>query len=198
MSPLQHKIYEFIRSSISERGYSPTLEEIASGIGISSRSVSLISRCVHALVQAGKLTFYKKGYRNIQIANSLDQFSLPLLGRIAAGSPIEAITDQRTLDLSSLLQDARHFVLQVKGDSMIEEGILDGDFIICQSTTTAAEGDIVVALINQADTTLKRLSYQIKDKITLIPANSTLKPRSYLPDRVQIQGIYIGLLRLKK
>lgn len=81
MSPLQQKVYEFIRDSITEHEFSPTLEEIATGIGISPRSVSLISRCVHALVQSGKLRFYKKGYRNIQVVNKQDSFSLPLLGR---------------------------------------------------------------------------------------------------------------------
>lgn len=196
VSPLQQKIYEFIRSYLKDHSYSPTLEEIARGIGISPRSVSLISRSVHALVQSGHLRFGKKGYRNIQLAEDDLSLSLPVLGRIAAGSPIEAIAQSQTLDLSALLKQDDHFVLQVKGDSMIDEGIFDGDFIICKSLQHAAEGDIVVALIDHTDTTLKRISYKIENKITLIPANAKLKPWAYSPERVQVQGKFIGLLRL--
>jgi repressor LexA len=197
MSPLQHTIYEFIDQYIQEHSYSPTLEEIARGIGISSRSVSLISRSVHALVGAGQLVFYKKGYRNIRVAKRAE-WSLPLLGRIAAGSPIEAIPNRQTLDVGALIQHDKHFVLEVKGDSMVDEGILDGDYIICHPTEGAVEGDIVIALVDQADVTLKRISYKIKNKITLVPANVNLQPQSYLPERIQIQGVFVGLLRLKK
>lgn len=197
VSPLQHKVYEYIREYIYEHHYSPTLEEIACGIGISPRSVSLISRSIQALTDAGLVTANKKGYRNIQLVEQAG-YSLPLLGRIAAGIPIEAITEPQMIDIGSLFQNDKHFVLEVKGDSMMDEGILDGDFIICKSTQKANEGEIVVALIDKTDTTLKRISFQIKDKITLIPANAKLKPWAYSPERIQIQGIFAGLLRLKK
>lgn len=196
VTPLQQKIYEFICSFIEQNAYSPSLVEIARGIGISPHSISLVSRHIHALVQTGRLKFHKKGYRNIQVAEAKD-CSLPLMGRIAAGEPIEAIIDKHRVDFSALLRED-HFVLEVKGESMIEEGIFDGDFVICKPIKQAQEGDIVVALIDGQAATLKRLSYKIPGRMTLIPANSTLKPKAYLPHRIQIQGVFIGLLRLKK
>ena len=195
-TPKQHKIYEFIRHYIQENNYSPTLEEIAKGIGISPRSVSLISRSVHALAKAGKISLHEKGYRNIRLADA--NISLPLIGRIAAGSPIEAIPEHEKIDMGSLLKSTEHFLLQVTGDSMLEEGILDGDFVICKQANTAYEGDIIVALIDQHEATLKRISYRLKNQITLIPANAAHKPKAYLPSRIQIQGVFIGLLRLKR
>lgn len=194
-TPLQNKIYQFITTYLAAHGYSPSFEEIAVGVGISARSVSLISRSVHALVNEGRLVFYKKGHRNLKLPDA-HPFSLPLLGKIAAGSPIEAIPDYRAIDVGWLLKGETHFVLEVKGDSMIDEGILNGDFVICKHTSVAREGDIVVALVDQNDATLKRVSYQVKGMVTLIPENPHLKPKAYLPHRIQIQGLFIGLLRL--
>jgi len=194
-TPLQNKVYQYITSYLDEHGYSPSFEEIAVGVGISARSVSLISRSVHALVDEGRLVFYKKGHRNLKLPDS-HPLSLPLLGKIAAGSPIEAIPDYRAIDVGWLLKGETHFVLEVKGDSMIDEGIMNGDFVICKHASVAKEGDIVVALVDQSDATLKRVSYQLKGMITLIPENPHLKPKAYLPHRIQIQGLFIGLLRL--
>lgn len=193
MTPLQHKIHGFIGEYINQNGYSPSLTEIASGIGISPNSISLISRNIHALVAAGELKFNRKGYRNVQLGSDP---ALPIVGKIAAGTPIEAIENRQTIDFSSLFKQNEHFMLEVKGDSMIEEGILDGDYVICKPIKNVKEGDIVVALIDQQDATLKRLSYKIPERITLIPANPNLKPKAYLPHRVQIQGVYVGLLRV--
>lgn len=197
-TPVQQKIYDYIQHFVAQNGYSPSLQEIASGIGISPNSISLISRHIHALVAAGQLKFHKKGYRNIQVVEKQQAFTLPLIGRIAAGAPIEAIEDKQSVDLSSLLQGDDHFVLEVKGDSMVDEGILDGDWVICRQTKQAHEGDIIVALIDEHDATLKRISYKIPDRITLIPANPALKPKAYLLHRVQVQGVFIGLLRLNR
>lgn len=196
-TPQQRKIYEFIEQYIEEQGYSPTLEEIAKGIGISPRSVSLISRGIQALLKAGWLTAYKKGSRNVRPSKS-SSFSMPLLGRIAAGSPIEAIADSQSVDLGALFKDDNHFMLEVKGDSMIEERIFDGDFVICKRSDRAEEGDVVAVLIDQQEVTLKRLSYQLKGMITLIPANTQLKPKAYPPQRIQIQGVFIATMRFKK
>jgi repressor LexA len=197
-APVQHKIYEYIQQYIQQQGYSPSLEEIARGIGISPNSISLVSRHIHALVDEGRLKFHKKGYRNIQVVESnSDHFSLPLMGRIAAGAPIEAIQHKQYIDFNALLKGENHFALEVKGDSMVGEGIFDGDLVICKHKKHAHEGEIVVALIDEQDATLKRISYKIQDRVTLIPANPTLKPKAYLPHRVQVQGVFIGLLRLK-
>lgn len=196
-TPQQRKIYEFIDQYIVERGYSPTLEEIAIGIGISPRSVSLISRGIKALIKAGWLTAYKKGSRNVR-PSKLPDFSLPLLGRIAAGSPIEAIPDQQFINLSAIFKGDDHFMLEVKGDSMVEEKIFDGDFVICKRSESAKEGDIVAVLIDQHEVTLKRLSYQLKGMVTLIPANASLKPKAYLPYRIQIQGVFVATMRFNR
>lgn len=195
-TPMQHKVYEYIHDYIRQQGYSPSLEEIARGIGISPKSISLISRYIHALVAEGRLQFHKKGYRNIQLVEE-PGFSLPLMGRIAAGTPIVAIENKQSMDFSSLFKGNNHFLLEVKGDSMVDEGILDGDFVICRQQREAREGEIVVALIDEQEATLKRISYKIADRITLIPANPELKPKAYLQHRVQVQGIFAGLLRLK-
>jgi repressor LexA len=192
----QRKIYDFICAFIQEYGHSPSFKEIAQGVGISQRSVSLISRSVQSLTEAGWLTASKHSHRSIQIKKS-GEILLPLLGKIAAGSPIEAISDQKTIDISGFLT-GNQFALKVKGDSMVDEGILDGDFVICKSTQIAREGDIVVALIDGSHATLKRISYQLRNMIALIPANVHLKPKAYLPQRIQIQGVYMGLLRLNK
>lgn len=196
VTPTQQKIYDYIRQYLSQHDYSPSLEEIAVGIGISPNSISLVSRSIHALVAAGKLTFHKKGYRNLRIVED-NPFSLPLVGRIAAGIPIEALEQKQQVDLGPLLKGEGHFVLEVKGDSMIEEGILDGDLVICRQAVQAHEGEIVVALVDERDATLKRISYKVPDRVTLIPANPALKPIAYLPHRVQVQGVFVGLLRLK-
>lgn len=205
MTPTQKKILTFIQGYSDEYGYSPSLTEIARGIGISPNSISLISRNIHALAKVGHLKFYKTGYRNVQVIKAFQkafqkatdhEFSLPLMGCIAAGAPMEAIEDQQAIDLSALFSRKEHFLLKVKGESMVEEGILDGDLVICKPAKDAREGEIVVALIDQHEATLKRLSYKIKDRITLVPANPALKPKAYLPHRVQIQGVFIGLLRL--
>lgn len=198
VTPIQHRIYEFISRHLDEQGYSPSLTEIARGVGISPKSISLVSRSIHALAQAGKIQFYKKGYRNIQLTNQNQSLALPLIGRIAAGKPIQAIEAKEMIDFGALLASPDHFILEVKGESMIEEGILDGDFVICRQVKAASEGEIVVALIDGEEATLKRLSYKIPDRMTLIPANPALKPKAYLPHRVQIQGVFVGLLRLRK
>lgn len=198
VTPTQQKIFRFVCQYIDQNGYSPSLVEIANGIGISPTSISLVSRGIHALIDAGKLKFYKKGYRNLQVATTqaLPTLALPIMGRIAAGEPIEALTEsERYVDFKQLLNEDR-FVLEVKGDSMVDEGILDGDFVICRSVRQAQEGDIIVALIDGQEATLKRVSYKIPDRITLIPANPTFKPKAYLPHRVEVQGVLVGLVRM--
>lgn len=197
VTPVQQRVYEYIQGHISEHGYSPSLSEVARGIGISPKSISLISRSIHALVDAGRLKFDKKGYRKVQVTKE-GLLSLPLLGRIAAGRPIEAVEERNHIDIAGLLPDENCFALEVCGDSMKDEGIFDGDLVICRQTPTAHEGDIVVALIDNQEATLKRVSFRIAERVTLIPANPAFKPKAYLPHRVQIQGVFVGLLRLNK
>jgi repressor LexA len=197
-TPQRRKMYEFISQHIEEHGYSPSFKEIAKGVGLSESSVSLVSRNVQALIEAGWLTHQKKGSRRRVIPAKSYDFSLPLLGRIAAGSPIEAVLDDHFVDLGALFKGSNHFMLEVKGDSMIEERIFDGDLVICKRREKAEEGEIVAVLIDQQEATLKRISYQLAGKITLVPANASLKSMVYLPHQVQIQGAFIATLRFKK
>jgi repressor LexA len=190
----QIRLYHFISDYIKQYHCSPTYAEMTEAMGISARSKSLITRSLRSLSKTGKVTLQKNGRR---LLISLTKKQLPLIGRISAGSPIEAIEENTLIDVAALLQNEQQFALQVKGNSMIDDGILDGDIIICKHANTAKEGDIIVALIDQQNTTLKRISYKVKDMVTLIPANAELKPRAYAPERIQIQGIYKGLVRLR-
>jgi repressor LexA len=191
-APVQHRVYDFIGHYINKHGYSPSLTEIASGIGISPTSISLISRSIHALVEAGRLKFHKKGYRNIQLAGEA-RSSLPIVGRIASGLPMEASSGQ--LDVARLLLGNNHFVLQIKDDGMIGEGIARGDYLICKPPHAASENEMVLARIDGQALTIKRVSYQITNHITLISSNPNLKPKAYPTQRVKIEAVFVGLLR---
>ncbi len=195
----QQKAYQFIRHFILRNGHAPLLPEIAQGLGI--RSKSHASRYVQALVEQGLLEFIPGRHRGIRLTNQdieEQQFRhLPLLGKIAAGRPIEATADTQTVDLPALLTGPQRYILQVKGDSMIEEGIYDGDWVICEYADTAPDGAIVVALIDNYEATLKRLKRNRNNTVTLNPANSQLKPMIYEAHRVKVQGIFIGLVRLQ-
>jgi repressor LexA len=197
MTPTQFKIYQFVTQFIQQRSFAPSLQEIAVGIGISPRSLSLISRYLRVLEQDGLLTMGKKGYRKAQLKTPANMF-LPLVGRIAAGAPIEAIPEADIVDMAELLRGEDLYVLEVKGDSMIDEGIWSGDKVICKRQNTAKENDIVVALIDNQNATLKRIHFQSPREIKLIPANTALKPQIYAANRVQVQGVFVALLRLHK
>lgn len=155
-------------------------------------------------VQSHLKQLLHKGISSIQPAAASttkplsSDFSLPLLGKIAAGKPIEAIPHQQELDLTRLFTGKRLYALQVQGDSMIEEGILDGDKVICEQRDTATDGEIVVALIDQENATLKRFKRNKNGTITLIPANQAMSAMTYTADRVQIQGVLLGVVRLRK
>lgn len=196
----QQKAYQFIRHFILQHGHAPALPEIAQGLGI--RSKSHAHRYVQALIDEGLLESIPGRHRNIQLSekteNQVSLWQLPLLGKIAAGRPIEAIADTQIIDLPALLAGPQRYILQVKGDSMVEEGIFNGDWVICERANTAPDGAIVVALIDGNEATLKRLKRNLNGTITLKPANARLKPMIYAAPRVQIQGIFIGLIRFAK
>jgi repressor LexA len=190
----QRKIYDIIKTYINRTGYAPSLREIAAELGIGAKSISLVSRYLAALEEAGYIRLLPHRQRNIELIDH-SATSLPIMGRIAAGKPIEAVQSHEVIDFNELLKDQTLFALEVKGDSMIDEGIFNNDKIICRSQSTANEGDIVVALINQQEATLKRISYKIKEHITLIPANTALSPQIYPASWVEIQGVFVGLWR---
>jgi len=189
----QSNLFQFIHDYLTQYDLSPSFREMTEAMGISPRSKSLITRSLRALEKQGKVILKKEGR---QLSISLTTKQLPILGRIAAGEPIEAIPSRQFVNMNAVLQSGNRFALEVKGDSMVEEGILDGDLVICKQMNSAHEGDIVVALIDENYATLKRISYKMSGMVVLIPANPNLKPKAYQPDRVQIQGIYMGLIRL--
>lgn len=192
----QREVLDFIERYIATHSVPPKLQEIANGIGISSRGVA--HRYVQALRDAGYIATDKGEHRGIRLLRSNShrpETSLPMLGRIAAGRPIEAIAGQDDLDLGEFF-GSNNFAVQVKGDSMIDAGILDGDTVIIEFRETANNGDIVVALIDESEATLKRFKRSQGGKyIKLIPENSEMEPMVYESERVRIQGVLIGQLR---
>ncbi len=194
----QKQILKFIKDYIEKYGYSPTLGEIADAMGVSS--LATVHEHLQALVQKGVIRKFEGSVRGIEvldqkISQALQGIELPVLGFIAAGQPIMPYTDpDATISVSPSLVSTkkRSYVLQVKGDSMIEDGILDGDFVIIEEQNIAYDGDIVVALLDNGLATLKRF-YKEPNRIRLEPANSTMEP-IYATD-VRIQGKCVGVIR---
>lgn len=185
-----------IRDHILENRQSPTLAELGKRMGISSRGT--VHRYVSTLIEAGYLEKSQKGHsRGLKLTNQAkeDLFSLPLYGRIAAGQPIEAIAGQSRINLADTLIKPDRYVLQVKGDSMIEAGICDGDMAIIECRDHARDNEIVVALINNESATLKRYLHSENNTILLIPANCEMAAQEYLEDQVKIQGVLVSILR---
>ena len=173
----------------------PLLSEIATGLGIHSKGT--VHRHVRALANAGLIRLHAGRHRGITLTgeNGPTGATLPLLGRIAAGRPIEAIPDQDAINLTDFLTGSNRFILKVQGDSMIEAGILDGDMVIVEQRSHADDGDIIVALIDHEEATLKRLQHNRDGSITLHPANHCMAPMIYPAKRVRIQGVVTAQLR---
>lgn len=194
----QKQILDFIRQYIGKFGYSPTLGEIADSIGVSS--LATVHEHLQALTSKGLIRKFEGAVRGIElldqkISEKLRNIELPILGFIAAGQPIMTYTDpDATISISPHLVSGkkRSYVLQVKGDSMIEDGILDGDYVVIEEQNTAIDGDIVVALLENGLATLKRF-YKEAGRIRLEPANSKMSP-IYTTD-VKIQGKCVAVIR---
>lgn len=190
----QQQALEFIRSYIARHAHAPSLSEIADGMGVAS--VSLAHRYTQALAEAGHINLLPGRKRAIEIADKKrPAHVLPLIGKIAAGQPIEALPGHDEIDLSVFFMGPDRFVLRVQGDSMVDDGILDGDMVIVEKRVTANNGEIVVALIDGTDATLKRFQHNRDDSVTLRPANATMPPLRYSAKRVQIQGVVVGQMR---
>jgi len=196
----QKQILDFIKQYIDKYGYSPTLGEIAEAIGVSS--LATVHEHIGTLAKKGVIKRIFGAIRGIEvldqnISHALSGIELPVLGFIAAGAPIMAYTDpDATIKVGPTMVTGkkRSYVLQVKGDSMIEEGILDGDYVIIEEQNTAADGDIVVALLENGLATLKRF-FKEPDRIRLEPANSSMEPIYAAFGDVQIQGKCSGVIR---
>ena len=190
------QVYDFVRAYTLRHGYAPKLREIAGHLGIRSRGV--VHRHLRALEDEGLLRIEPDRARGIRLrgrAAATRSLALPLLGRIAAGRPIEAIPGEDEIDLSEFFVNHNRFVLRVAGDSMIEDGILDGDMVVVEKRDSAENGEIVVALIDGMEATLKRLQKNRDGSVTLRPANSQMPPMRYPATRVRIQGIVVGQFR---
>ncbi|MEW5756397.1 MAG: transcriptional repressor LexA [Pseudomonadota bacterium] len=191
----QANILAFIEQTLLRSGKAPTLAEIGSAVGIRSRGA--VHRHVQALTEKGYLERKSHGWRAMRLGeeHASRAATLPLLGRIAAGQPIEAIPDQEEINLMEFLLGPDRYALLVKGDSMIEAGILDGDTVIIRRGERARSGDIVVALIDDQEATLKRIKYRTDGYIELIPANAGMPTMIYSAERVRIQGVLVGQFR---
>jgi len=199
MDPLtkkQTEILGYIRNFIDENGYSPSYREIAHFFELSSTGT--VAEYIAILEEKGYLTKDAMEARAIQLTPAYDDgvelHSIQLCGIIDAGQPIEAIRTNETIDIPRDMMGRKTFALRVRGDSMIEDGILEGDFVIIEQITTPKNGDIVVALIDNDKATLKRF-YNEKDNIRLQPANHTMKPMFFAKKRVTIQGKVKGVIR---
>ncbi len=197
LSPRQQQAYRFIQKYTLRHGHAPLLSEIAAGLGIRSKGV--VHRYLQALAREGLIELQPGRHRGIQLLTTdLSELRLPLLGRIAAGLPIEAIPDLDEINLADFFTGPDRFVLRVDGDSMIEAGILSGDMVIVEKRDWAKDHEIVVALIDNEEATLKRLRNNHDGSVTLIPANSAMPPMVYSAERVRIQGVVVGQMRAYK
>jgi repressor LexA len=199
MEPLtrrQKEIIDYIRSFIDENGYAPSFREIAYYFELSS--VSTVAEYINILEEKGYLTKEAMEARSIQLTpvftSGIDTFEIPLSGVIDAGKPIEAIRTNETIDIPKDMMGRRTFALRVRGESMIDDGILDGDYVIIEQSNTLRNGEIVVALIDNENATLKRY-YNEKDGIRLQPANKSMSAMHFAKKRVTIQGKVKGVIR---
>lgn len=195
----QQEIYEYLLTHLHEFPHPPTLNELCDALGLSSRGS--LHKQLQALIKEGLIEPMHNQRRGVRLAQVPedgiipDQNELPLYGRIAAGQPIEAIANPETISVPPPLRtDNPCYVLEVRGDSMIEEGILDGDWVVIEQRDAARNGEIVVALVDGEEATLKRIEQQ-QGKVILHPANGDMQAMSFLPEQVQIQGVLVGQMR---
>jgi repressor LexA len=194
MTSRQEQVFRFVASSIQQRAVSPSIREIARGIGSSSNNT--VHRKVQALIAKGWLARDSQGSLVLG-EKALDlppSTSLPLLGYISAGLPMDETEGEEHIDLGNLLLGPEHYLLKVNGDSMQEDGILDGALVVIKPAKQIRNGDLVVALVDNTATTLKRLFHEKDGKIRLQPANSDYLPQFYAADRVVVQGTVVGVV----
>jgi repressor LexA len=198
----QRQVYDFISEFVQKNGYSPSFEEIR--VALKLNSLATVHKHISNLEKKALLTRDYNRSRSIDLLPPKGKLKqamlvntamlLPIMGRIAAGQPIEAVENPETISLADFVRSKEVFVLEVSGESMQDEAILDGDYVLVEKAKTAHNGDIVVALVEGADATLKRF-YREGDNIRLQPSNAAMKPIIVPAPSVQIQGRVIGVLR---
>jgi repressor LexA len=194
----QKQILDYIHGFIDEQGYAPSFEEIAQSFGYSS--LATVHEHLSNLERKG---YIRKSYnesRSIEMLprdGSPSALDLPLLGAVAAGLPIEAIQDREAISVpTDMVRSGKdNFVLRVEGDSMIDEQIRDGDYIVVSSQPTASDGEVVVALVGGDSATVKKLYREPRNQVRLQPANPAMDPIVVDANEVQIQGVVVGLIR---
>jgi repressor LexA len=199
----QKEVLNYLVSFINKNGYSPSFEEIARSMKLTS--LATVHKHLSTLEKKG---FIRRGYnqsRSIEVTQlprpvreeilERHVVELPLSGRIAAGRPLEAVEDNETISLADFARGQNTFVLQVKGESMRDDHIIDGDFIVVEQTQVANSGEIVVALVGEDEATVKRFYRETGGKIRLQPANSQMAPIVVPANDVRIQGRVVGVLR---
>lgn len=194
----QKEIYEFLALQLGRFPHPPTLDELCDALGLKSRGS--LHKQIQALIEAGlvePMNHLRRGIRLVasEETEAVEADALPLLGTIAAGQPIEAVATPEAVRVPPHLRTERPcYVLKVRGESMVDEGILDGDWVVIEQRSHARNGEIVVALVDGSEATLKRIE-QRPGRVVLHPANPALRPMTYKPDQVQIQGVLVGQMR---
>ena len=194
----QKQILDYLQAYTAENGYAPSYEEIAQNFGYGS--LATVHEHIENLRRKG---YIRKGYnesRSVEVVpaeTAAAAIELPLLGLVAAGAPIEAVEDRETLSVPEdmLRRGGRNFVLKVAGDSMIDEQIRDGDFIVVNSRERAENGEMVVALVDGESATVKTFYREKDGNVRLQPANPTMKPMYFPADRIRVQGVVVGVIR---
>ncbi len=200
----QKDVLDFIADFVEENGYSPSYEELAQGLKLAS--LATVHKHIQALESRNYLRRLFNQSRSLEVSpkyvqerrrsrQSTRAAEVPLAGRIAAGLPVEAIEGQETLQFADFAGKGDTFALQVTGESMIEDHILSGDYVLVEKTQQAKDGEIVVALVNGRETTLKRLYHDPDGRIRLQPANSSMQPIILEGANVQVQGRVLAVLR---
>jgi repressor LexA len=193
----QKEILDYLGRYIERRGYAPTIEEIGEHFGLSS--LATVHKHLTNLQEKGLVKRAWNRSRALELVPTrveVKAVELPLLGRVAAGTPIEAVQSTETIFVPEDMVGRRDtYVLQVKGDSMIDEQIRDGDYVIVEDRQTARDGEMVIALLEGENVTLKKLYRERDGRIRLQPANSALKPLFVESRSLKIQGVVIGVLR---
>ncbi len=199
----QKEVLDFLVSFLNKHGYAPSFEEIAKSLKLTS--LATVHKHITTLEKKG---FIRRGYnqsRSIEVTQlprpvreqvlQRTVVELPLAGRIAAGQPLEAVEERETISLGDFARSSNSFVLQVKGDSMMDDHILNGDYIVVEQSQVANNGEIVVALVGEGEATLKRFYRESGGRIRLQPANAQMQPIVLPAAEVKIQGRVIGVLR---
>ncbi len=194
----ENNALKFIRQYLAQYGFAPKFKEIGLAIGVNSQGT--VHRYVQALEDKGYIERAKGNARGMNLVDLplVSPPIIPLVGKIAAGLPIEAIEDQQELNLAEMFIGPELFALRVSGDSMIDAGILDNDYVIIRKQPVARDGDIVVAMIDRVEATLKRFKRKSEQEVALIPENADMETMVYAAERVNIHGVLVGQMRSYK